>query len=212
MKEYNKADTADFFVNRSANYEKSPPDYIWDNIEKHIPVYDIPVKGNYTIRYIIAGISLSAILAFILLYSYFPFAGNENRNGIAFDAKSLINVSKLNLAGNTAGITVESANNAPVINSGEKTTGTNVIPNNSTSVKSNTPEKDITYSISASGLGVVSSINFVNDSNRTVISVKNPAPNKFGFYIIDISSLPRGTYNVMINSGTASRLHKREVF
>ena len=220
MSEYIKTDVGEYLTSRTGNYEKSPPEELWKHIENNIPTYSRFVTNKSLLKYLIGGISLSAIIVAFLLIYFQPFS-TENSNSTPTLVKNSIPV-KIDVSTKTINqITTEPVNTvkttiATVENNTQKTaplTENNIkqesVSKNETIIKDN---NSVTYSINASGLKNLNAISFVNDKNETVLISKNPTPNSFGFYIIDISQLAKGSYNIMLTSSEGKKLHKRETF
>lgn len=213
MSEYINTDIGEFLTNKTGNFEKSPPDELWNKIENNIPTYSGIITNKTLIKYLIGGISLSAVIIFLLIH-FQPFSSVKNssstvitenktqvKNTVALTANDQILTKPSNIE-NTA-IVSENKKAEKTITSSEENTKKETI------VKSN---NSVTYSINASSWKNVTTIAFINDKNETVLITKNPTPNSFGFYIIDISQLAKGTYNIMITTPEGVKLHKRETF
>jgi hypothetical protein len=219
MSEYIKTDVGVYLASKTGNFEKSPPAELWKNIESNIPAYSGFIANKVLLKYIIGGISLSAIIIAFLLFYFQPFSAEKN-NSIPSIAQSAIPVLNKVVSNNKKIITEPEniiKNNAISVNDNfQKTINTD----NKNSKKENTlkvetnikKDNSVIYSINASGLKNVTAITFINDKNETVLVSKNPTPNSFGFYIIDISQLAKGTYNIMISNSEGTKLHKRETF
>lgn len=219
MSEYIKSDVGEYLSSRTTNFEKSPPDAIWENIEKNIPVYQGSTGTVSTmVKLVIGTISLSAIIFAVLWIKYQDFSGDENNKGLPVNRKATTNIQILNSS------SISITNSTPVnenilLTDSQKNTEvskeSNIEKHNTITTKENQntePGKNMTYSINASGLKNVTEISFVNENNEAVLSVKNPVPNSFGFFILDISKLAGGTYNIMITTNQGTRLHKKETF
>jgi hypothetical protein len=219
MSEYIKTDVGEYLANRTGNFEKSPPDELWKHIESNIPTYSGFITNRTLLKYLLGGISLSAIIIAFLLIYFQPFS-SENINSTTSVAQNTIP---------TLNKVLPKVNNQILVP--EKIVETTIVPVNNNTQKTvltteNSSKKDniskveatiknnnsVTYSINASGLKNVTAITFINDKNETVLVSKNPTPNSFGFYIIDISQLAKGTYNILITSPEGTKLHKRETF
>lgn len=220
MNEYIKTDVGKYLTNRTGSFEKSPPDELWNNIEKNIPVYPILNSNKALLRYLIGGIGLSVIIiAFILIY-YQPFSQSGTRSDLS-EIKNIVATKNLN---SDQAVNINENKENTIIAPEEKTEkiiSTNVnkssakqnkAENNTQATANMSSENSITYSINATGLKNVTLISFINENNETVLVSKNPVPNSFGFYIIDISQLPKGTYSIMIATINGTKLHKKETF
>jgi len=234
MSQFIKTDVGDFFVNRTKNFEKSPPDSMWESIERQIPKYPVTDSGNSLIKYLIAGISLSVIVMGILLiyYQNISTPGEKSKQSVSNTTDALQNTGKpVNVTLNTATAINKTVlkNIVPVKKETENTSfkssaaNTNQNEKNTDNINSaknnedfvqhgNTSNKTIIYSINATGLKDVTEIYFENNKEEKVIIVKNPVPNAFGFFEIDISKLAGGTYKVWIVSQGNKKFHKTETF
>lgn len=221
MNEYIKTDVGEYLTGRTGSFEKSPPDELWKHIEENIPTYSAFSSNRTLLKYLIGGISLSGIIIAVILIYNQPITPFENKANLSDIKKSLTtansvsNSTNQNQTAKTENITIASIEKNENISANKniKTSESLNKKENGKSIPTNlTDDKSITYSINASGLKNVTSISFVNDKNETVLVSKNPVPNSFGFYIIDISQLPKGTYNIMIGTPEGSKLHKLETF
>ncbi len=220
MSEYIKSDVGEFLTNRTMSFEKSPPEAIWNNIEKQIPVYPVTGKVSTMVKLVIGTFSLSLIIFAVLWFKYQNFSGTENTSALAVNKKTSTQIPMLGTSSLSLTNISQAKEKEPLSNNPQ--TGLSV-SEKSTSEKNNSIQKtkenqateqgkNITYSINASGLKNVTEISFVDENKKVVLSAKNPVPNSFGFYIIDISRLAGGTYSIMITTNEGSRLHKKETF
>jgi len=220
MSAYIKTDVGEFLTNRTGNFEKSPPDELWKHIESNIPTYSGFITNKALLKYLIGGISLSAIIITFLIIYFQPFSTVkynthptivQNTVPVKKDVPTTVNNQITTEKTNTVKTAIVSVdiNSQKTLPTSEK----NIKKENVTKTEAVTNvDHSITYSINASGLKDVYAISFVNDKNETALISKNPTPNSFGFYIIDISKLAKGTYNVMITTSEGMKLHKRETF
>lgn len=222
MSEFIKTDVGDFFVNRTENFEKSPPDSMWENIEKQIPQYSVT---NPILKYFIGGIGLSVVIfgLFFIFYNY--STGTKSITNQNISENKEINNNESGKISNNVAVSInsektEKKNLVTDINT-EKIKTNNIIinTNNYDIIKHKTEnsistdkEKSVKYSINASGLKDVTEITFKNNKEENIIIITNPKPNAFGFYDIDISKLPNGTYNIFITINGEKKLHKTETF
>jgi hypothetical protein len=218
MSEYIKTDIGEYLVSRTGNFEKSPPDDLWKHIEEKIPTYSVFNSNNTLIKYLIGGISLSAIIIAFLIIYFKPFSPPENISGTSI--KSDVHHNNGSQAINKTAIESKNLVKTTLVSTENIASKKEVLLKETSEKKENAAkaetlknsDKSVTYSINASGLKNVNAISFVNDKNETVLVSKNPAPNTFGFYVIDISQLAKGTYNIMISTSEGTKLHKRETF
>ena len=222
MSEFKKTDVGDFFVSRTENFEKSPPESMWESIENQIPVYSV---SNSLLKYFIGGISISIIIfsLFLIFYNFDAVPKNKSQNIISNKAENS-SVSSNNKVTTANPIITSNSINIPEKQiKSEITTQKSTDNNNSQNITilndkkteistNNSEEKSIKYSINASGLKDVSEISFENEKKENVIILQNPVPNAFGFYDIDISKLPSGLYNIFITINGNKKLHKTETF
>jgi hypothetical protein len=224
MSEFNKKDVEDFFVSKTENFEKSPPDSMWENIENQIPNY---LATNPLLKYFIAGIGLSVIIfsLFFIFYNYNTDSKSETIQIIS-DKTIIINKDN-NQNSNIENVAIADSKNLlkekviveEITQKAAKLNNKQNILNNTTprkhesAEKENTnSEKSIKYSINATSLKNVTEITFENEKKENIIALQNPTPNAFGFYDIDISKLPSGVYNIFITSNGSKKLHKTETF
>lgn len=221
MSEFTKTDVGDFFVNRTENFEKSPPDSMWESIEKQIPQYSVT---NPLLKYFIGGIGLSVLIFGLFLIFYNYNTGTKIITNQNISEKKEIN--NINDSDNNSIIAInsdniEKENKEPLVNT-EIVISNNIIKNSNKNTDlrkhetenttSKDSEKSVKYSINATGLKGVSEIIFENNKKENIITLANPKPNAFGFYDIDISKLPNGTYNIFITMNGEKKLHKTETF
>lgn len=210
MSEYIKSDVGEYFTNRTMNFEKSPPDNIWNNIEKSIPVYNPTGTTSTLVKLVIGTISLSVIIFAVLWIKHLNFSEQENNYGLEANQKSSTLIQEkdalLLIQQNQQGDIVDMN-----IVSNEKSISNKTINQEAKNVGQQT-KNEKTYSINATGLKGVTEISFVDEHKNVVLSSKNPMPNNYGFYVIDISKLSAGTFSVMITTNEGTRLHKMETF
>ncbi len=227
MNELIKTDVGEFFVSHTKNFDKNPPDSMWESIERHIPEYSVSAINRVLLKYLISGISLSAIIIAALLF-YFQNKQNNNNENLSSKnnvsnqqiANNLSQTNNLNVlptpeknAHNTKSIITESKKQKNIEPTSNKTTvNTATKPANTNTQTTPELDKSIKYSINATTFKNVSEIFFENVKNENVIDLKNPVPNAFGFYEIDISKLSAGTYNIWVISNGNKTLHKTETF
>ncbi len=224
MSELIKTDVGEFFVKQTKNFVNEPPDSMWESIESQIPEYSVSIGNKLLLKYLVSGIGLSIIIiATILYYS------QNNRNNpeqvlinnnvqIKNDAIKNNKIQNTKISSNkkilTTNLNVEKTSlKSAVISklSTQKTT------NKSDKIATNTlasaeSEKTIKYSINATTYKNLNEIIFENSKNESVIDLKNPIPNAFGFYEVDISKLTEGTYNIWVVTNGNKTLHKTEIF
>lgn len=220
MNEYIKTDVGEYLTNRIGNFEKSPPDELWKHIENNIPKYSKFATNRTLIKYLISGISLSVVIIVFIMIYYQPFSYIENnstttlvknyvpaQNNVSLKTNNHI-LQETNNTIKTTIVSIDSISQkiipTPIKNINKK--------NHSINESTNKVDHTVTYSINASGLKNVDAISFINEINETVLVSKNPVPNSFGFYVIDISQLAKGSYNVMVTTPKGIKLHKREHF
>ncbi|MBI5539326.1 MAG: hypothetical protein HY951_04655 [Bacteroidia bacterium] len=223
MSEFTKTDVGDFFVNRTENFEKSPPDSMWESIEKQIPQYSVT---NPLLKYFIGGIGLSVLIFGLFLIFYNYNTGTKNITNQNISEKKEITNNESEKISNNAIVSINSENtekdNIVADVNTEKIKNNNIIKNSSNNTDlrkhetenttSKDSEKSVKYSINATGLNGVSEIIFENSKKENILTLANPKPNAFGFYDIDISKLPNGTYNIFITINGEKKLHKTETF
>jgi len=223
MSELIKTDVGEFFVEHTKNFVKEPPDSMWESIESHIPQYSVSTANNSLLKYLVSGIGLSVIIIAAILY-YFQTGQNYTENSNVKQNNTQVNIN----SSNTLQTVENKINKADVattlntkqisINSTSKTKQSeNKTVENNTQNKTNSnnvaePNKSIKYSINATTYKNLNEIIFENTKKENVIDLKNPLPNAFGFYEIDISKLSSGTYNIWVVSNGNKTLHKTETF
>ena len=218
MSEYIKTDVGEYLTGRTGSFEKSPPDELWKHIEEKIPTYSAFSSNRTLLKYLIGGISLSGIIIAIILIYNQPISLSGNKTTLSDIKKSVAtensvsNTDQTTKSGNSFITSVEKTENVSAKTDVKSAENQNKKENKNSTNANLISDKSVTYSINASGLKKVTSISFVNDKNETVLVSKNPVPNSFGFYIIDISQLPKGTYSIMIATPEGSKLHKQETF
>jgi hypothetical protein len=209
MSEYIKSDAGEFITNRTMNFEKSPPDFVWNNIEKHIPVYSPNGTVSTLVKLVIGTMSLSVIIFAILWIKLENNSPASHTEGMAVNKKNTTQIPSISVSASSNDNIVVEKNKIAETDHKQNLQQITTDPENKQLTE---PGKNITYSINASGLRNVTEISFVDHENKIVLSSKNPTPNSFGFYIIDVSQLVRGTYNIMITTNEGTRLHKKETF
>lgn len=221
MSELIKTDIGDFFVKHTKNFEKEPPDSMWENIESQVPQYSVSTVNNSLLKYLVSGIGLSIIIIAAIL---FYFQVNQNKTEQSFiNQKNVNNPNSKQIVDNKIDYTdkkstlssiPENTNTtiATKQNSNIKINKNNLNKPITNNVASEEPKKTMKYSINAATYKNINEIIFENGKKENVIILKNPVPNAFGFYEIDISKLSSGTYNIWIITNENKTLHKTETF
>jgi len=223
MSEYNKTDVGEFFVEHTKNFIKEPPVSMWESIESQVPKYNVTTYNKTLLKYLIFSAGVSAIIIVVVMF-------NKNASNVKPDIKSTsIENSKIIPAQNKINNAI-AYNKKPALNVAEpeKTTQTdfnkNTLVNQKQNINTNKKElikkeneavqlqKNSKYSINAALFKNVSEIIFENYKNENIIDVKNPQPNAFGYFEIDISKLIAGNYNIYVVSEGKKILHKSETF
>ena len=208
MSEYIKSDIGEFLTSRTMNFEKSPPDFIWENVEKNIPVYKPSGTVSTMVKLVIGTMSLSVMIFAILWIKHQSFTKAESLSGFAVNQKSATFIQQMEVLPRTS----EQISGQSEEQISTKNNTIQVSKNNQVTEKVNTPTSNKTYSINASGLKGVTEISFIDEKNKVILSEKKPQPNSFGFFVIDISKLPVGSYSIMITTNEGTKLHKKETF
>jgi hypothetical protein len=237
MKTYESPDVSDFVTGRTGNYEKSPPEHVWENIRKSIPEYSIRRVNVSRKWYYIGGVSLSVLVIALLIILNIDRTGQQSGNSRPSSGIHTKEINKISTGTNgisseqpvsteksKSSVSFEQNEDKSTVVGGEKDkkntanadnitlqTGSSEKNKNNNTVNTSGTTKEVnTFNLSASDLPVVTRVYFTNEKNEVVLSIKNPVKNKFGFYPVDISSIPAVTYSIYVETpdGTISKGEK----
>lgn len=259
MKESTNKDIVQFFYDKTADYEKNPPDLLWDKINKDVAShYNNPGHFNLFLK----NIYLFPILfggLFIVAFIYFQ-KSDINKTELNKNIAKIENPSETNDYNRTKNIIVEDVqekslnkvskeseiesniNKEVVVEKGHtgeiKSITTENITNKEVEInkiapvefdtsenlarieiKSEEANEDITikkriYNISTSTFKNIEKIHFVksNGKDELVKEIESPVLSPFGYFEVDITDLPAGTYKVRVLEEGKWLEHKIETF
>lgn len=191
MSTNNVIDIADFLKQKLENQQINPPENVWNEIQKEIPKYS--AKGfEKWIWY--SSIIILTVLSFAIYLS--------NQNTKTTTTAKSVAVSQISVPERT--IThcftnlnkTEPQSNHAIITSSQKVQ-TKLLENS-------------TLHLEASVYSTIEKVEFIDSTHTIKKVILNPSANEFGFYVLDISSLIKGKYQIVIYSNNGKKFQRVE--
>lgn len=189
MSTNNVIDVADFLKQKLENQQINPPENLWNKIQNEIPNY--PAKGLgkwiwYSSIIIVIGLSFA---------TYFSIQNTKTTTIAKSVAVTKISVPERAITHYFTSLNkTEPQSNVTSITSSQKV---------QTSLLENS-----TLHLEASVYSTIEKVEFVDSTNTIRKIILNPTANEFGFYVLDISSLKKGKYQIIIYSVNGNK-HQR---
>lgn len=187
MSTNNVIDIADFLKQKLENQQINPPENVWIAIQKEIPKYPVKGFGKW--------IWYSSIIIITALAIYLS---NQNTKTTTI-AKSAA-VTQIAVPERTITHCITN-----LIKTDPKSNHTKIT--SSQKVQTNCLENS-TLHLEASVYSTIEKVEFIDSTNTIRKVIVNPSANEFGFYVLDISSLKKGKYQIVIYSNNGKK-HQR---
>ncbi|MGQ9847838.1 MAG: hypothetical protein ACUVQP_10140 [Bacteroidales bacterium] len=193
MSTNNVRDIADFLKQKLENQQINPPENVWIEIQNKIPNYPTKFLGQwfwYSSVIIAIGISLA-----IYFSTHHPKTITK--------AKS-VDVIKIFIPERAVVQQFVELNRAKPQNN---------FVTRATSQKVQSPRlENSTMLLEASVYSTIEKVEFIDSTNTIRKVFLNPSANEFGFYVLDISSLKKGQYQIIIYSNNGKTYQRVENF
>lgn len=193
MNTNNSIDIADFLRQQLENQSIEPPKNIWNSVQNEIPNY--PAKGISNLIWY-SSILLIAGLATTLLII------NSNPNKKHVYAKNIVT--------NTIQIPERNITCAEIAKP-EQQSKNQYLALGTKQKNTNASLENTTLHLEASKYAVIEKVEFLDSMNVLKKVILNPQVNDFGFYVLDISSLKAGKYNINIFSKDGKKYNRTEI-
>lgn len=191
MSTNNVLDIADFLKHKLENQQINPPENVWNEVQKEIPKYS--AKGFEKWIWYSSFIILTVL-------SFAIYLSNQNTKTTT-TAKSVA-VSQISVP--------ERAVVHDLIDENKTKPQNNFV----TTAKSQNVQTKLlensTLHLEASVYSTIEKVEFIDSTNTIKKVILNPLANEFGFYVLDISSLIKGKYQIVIYSNNGKKYQRVE--
>ncbi|HNV95070.1 MAG TPA: hypothetical protein PKG63_01245 [Bacteroidales bacterium] len=193
MNTNNSIDIADFLRQQLENQSIEPPKNIWNSVQNEIPNY--PAKGIsnwiwYSSFILMAGLTTMLYLFFNNVSKSHTVAKNITKTTLQFPDRAVTSFEQTN--------SIEQPKpNYLTLENKQKNISKSL--------------ENTTLHLEASKYSVIDKIEFLDSLNILKKVIEHPQVNEFGFYVLDISSLKAGKYNINIFSKDGKTYKRTEV-